>query len=113
MTEYYFDPFLQNTSHHSAYRLPSHSAETNKGMVPIRHVETCPDFFFTARVHTTKSTIKILAANTPGNGFQRRRHISFCVHVLTVYETSTPKEQKIPLSTFLLLLRQAAITRTA
>jgi hypothetical protein len=32
---------------------------------PIRHVETCPEFFFlTARVHTTKSTVKILAANT-------------------------------------------------
>jgi hypothetical protein len=31
---------------------------------PIRHVETCPDFFFTARAHTTKSTLKILAANT-------------------------------------------------
>jgi hypothetical protein len=36
---------------------------------PIRQVETCPDFFFylfifsTARVHTTKSTVKILAAN--------------------------------------------------
>jgi hypothetical protein len=29
----------------------------------IRRVETCPDFFFTARVHTTKSTVKILAAN--------------------------------------------------
>jgi hypothetical protein len=31
---------------------------------PIRHVETCPDYFFTTRVHTTKSTVKILAANT-------------------------------------------------
>jgi hypothetical protein len=36
-----------------------------QGNGPIRQVETCPDFyFFTARVHTTKSTIKILAANT-------------------------------------------------
>jgi hypothetical protein len=26
--------------------------------------KTCPDFFFTARVHTTKSTVKILAAKT-------------------------------------------------
>jgi hypothetical protein len=31
---------------------------------PIWHVETCPDVFFTARVHVTKSTIKILAAIT-------------------------------------------------
>jgi ABC-type spermidine/putrescine transport system permease subunit I len=37
----------------------------SQGNGPIRQVETCPDFFFpTARVHTTKSTIKILAANT-------------------------------------------------
>jgi hypothetical protein len=35
-----------------------------QGNGPIRHVETCPDFFFTARVHTTKSTVKILAANS-------------------------------------------------
>jgi hypothetical protein len=35
-----------------------------QGNGPIRHVETCPHFFFTARVHTTESTIKILAANT-------------------------------------------------
>jgi hypothetical protein len=37
---------------------------TEQGNGPIRHVETCPDFFLTARVHTTTSTIKILAANT-------------------------------------------------
>jgi hypothetical protein len=30
----------------------------------IRHVETCSAFFFIARVYTTKSTVKILAANT-------------------------------------------------
>jgi hypothetical protein len=36
----------------------------SQGNGPIRHVETCPDFFFTARVHTTKYTVKILAANT-------------------------------------------------
>jgi hypothetical protein len=36
----------------------------SQGNGPIRHVKTCPDFFFTARVHTTKSTVKILAANT-------------------------------------------------
>jgi hypothetical protein len=32
----------------------------------IQHVKTCLDFFFffTARAHTTKSTVKILAANT-------------------------------------------------
>jgi hypothetical protein len=36
-----------------------------QGNGPIRHVETCPDFFSpTARAHTTKSTVKILAANT-------------------------------------------------
>jgi hypothetical protein len=34
-----------------------------QGNGPIRHVETCPDYFFTARVHTTKSTVNILAAN--------------------------------------------------
>jgi hypothetical protein len=37
----------------------------SQGNGPIRHIETCSDFFFiTARVHTTKSTVKILAANT-------------------------------------------------
>jgi hypothetical protein len=36
----------------------------SQGNGPIRHVETYPDFCFTARVHTTKSTVKILAANT-------------------------------------------------
>jgi hypothetical protein len=35
-----------------------------QGNSPIRHVETCPDFFFTARVHARKSNVKILAANT-------------------------------------------------
>jgi hypothetical protein len=35
-----------------------------QGNGPIRHVETCPDFFFTARVHRTKSAVKILAAKT-------------------------------------------------
>jgi hypothetical protein len=35
-----------------------------QGNGPIRQVETCPDSSFTARVHTTKSTVKILAANT-------------------------------------------------
>jgi hypothetical protein len=36
-----------------------------QGNGPIRYEETCPDFFFfTARVHTTKSTVNILAANT-------------------------------------------------
>jgi hypothetical protein len=35
-----------------------------QGNGPIRHIETCPDFFSTARVHTTKSTIKILAGKT-------------------------------------------------
>jgi hypothetical protein len=38
--------------------------QNSQGNGPIRHVETCPDFFFTARVHTTKSAIKILAAKT-------------------------------------------------
>jgi hypothetical protein len=38
--------------------------EVWQGNGPIRHVETCPDFIFTARAHTTKSTVKILAANT-------------------------------------------------
>jgi hypothetical protein len=38
---------------------------SSQGNGPIRHVESCPDFFFfTARVHTTKFTIKILATNT-------------------------------------------------
>jgi hypothetical protein len=40
------------------------SRVNSQGNGLIRHVETCPDFFVTARVHTTKSTIKILAANT-------------------------------------------------
>jgi hypothetical protein len=35
-----------------------------QGNGPIRHIETCPDFFFTIRVHTTKSTVKIVAAKT-------------------------------------------------
>jgi hypothetical protein len=43
---------------------PSAGKTYSQGNSPIRHVETCPDFFFTARVHTTKSTVKILAANT-------------------------------------------------
>jgi hypothetical protein len=38
--------------------------EDLQGNGPIRHVETCPDIFFTARVHTTKYTVNILAANT-------------------------------------------------
>jgi hypothetical protein len=37
----------------------------------IRHVETCLDILFTARVHTTKSTVKILAANTHSKYFLR------------------------------------------
>jgi hypothetical protein len=39
-------------------------ADNLQGNGLIRHVETCPDFFFTARVYTTKYTVKILAANT-------------------------------------------------
>jgi hypothetical protein len=36
-----------------------------QGNGPIRHVETCRDFFFfSARVHTTKSAVKILAPKT-------------------------------------------------
>jgi hypothetical protein len=35
----------------------------SQGNGPIRHVKTYPDFF-TARVNTTKYTLKILAANT-------------------------------------------------
>jgi hypothetical protein len=37
---------------------------TNKGMVRSDMSKPALIFFFTARVHTTKSTIKILAANT-------------------------------------------------
>jgi hypothetical protein len=38
----------------------------SQGNGPIRNIETCHEFFFffTARVHTTKSTVKILAAKT-------------------------------------------------
>jgi hypothetical protein len=43
----------------NAYRLSLNS----QGNGLIRHVETCPDFLFTARVHTTKSMVKVLAAN--------------------------------------------------
>jgi hypothetical protein len=46
---------------------------------PIRHVETCPDFFSTARVHTTKSTVKILAANTHCKYFLKiAEHGQYC-----------------------------------
>jgi hypothetical protein len=38
--------------------------KTNKGMVRSDMSKPSLIFFFTARVHTTKSTIKILAANT-------------------------------------------------
>jgi hypothetical protein len=37
---------------------------SHKGMFQSDMSKTCPDFFFAARIHTTKSTIKILAANT-------------------------------------------------
>jgi hypothetical protein len=52
----------------------------SQGNGPIRHVETCPDFFFTARVHTTKSTVKILAANTHYKYFLKIAEITnfFC-----------------------------------
>jgi hypothetical protein len=43
------------------WEIPSSHSQGNG---PIWHVETCPDFiFFTAKVHTTKSIVKILAAN--------------------------------------------------
>jgi hypothetical protein len=48
---------------YSQWQLEYDVALNSQGNGPIRHVETCSDFFFTARVHTTKSTIKILAAN--------------------------------------------------
>jgi hypothetical protein len=44
----------------------------SQGNGPIRQVETCPDFFFFhCKVHTTKSTVKILAANTHRKYFLR------------------------------------------
>jgi hypothetical protein len=55
-----------------------------QGNGPIRHVETCPDFFFTARVHTTKSTVKILAANTHCKYFLKNAEVThfFCTRGL-------------------------------
>jgi hypothetical protein len=51
----------------------------SQGNRPIRHVETCPDYFFTARVHTTKPTVKILAANTHCKYFLKiAKHCQYC-----------------------------------
>jgi hypothetical protein len=54
--------------------------KVSQGNGPIRQVETCPDFlFFTARVHTTKSTIKILPANTHCKYFLKiAEHFQYC-----------------------------------
>jgi hypothetical protein len=50
-----------------------------QGNGPIRHVETGPDFFFTARVHTTEYTVKILAANTHCKYFLKiAEHGQYC-----------------------------------
>jgi hypothetical protein len=51
----------------SVFRIQAKGEEDrySQGNGPFRYIETCPDiFFFTARVHTTKSTVKILAAKT-------------------------------------------------
>jgi hypothetical protein len=51
----------------------------SQGNGPIRQVETCPDFFFTARVHTIKSTVKILAANRHCKYFLKiAEHCQYC-----------------------------------
>jgi hypothetical protein len=65
-------PFLYIKMYiHFAYRtFDSYTVEISQGNGPIRHVETCPDFFFTARAHT-KSSVKILAANTHCKYFQK------------------------------------------
>jgi hypothetical protein len=57
-------PETQQFWHTSAALANLWKERISQGNGPIRHVETCPDFFFTARVHTTKSTVKIFAANT-------------------------------------------------
>jgi hypothetical protein len=51
----------------------------SQGNGPIQYVETCPDSFFTVRVHTTKSTVKILAANTHCKYFLKiAEHCLYC-----------------------------------
>jgi hypothetical protein len=65
-----FTQQLYNHHHHHHHRRHFNDALViggvfvSQGNGLIRHVETYPDFFFTARAHTTKSTVKILAANT-------------------------------------------------
>jgi hypothetical protein len=56
----------------------------SQGNGPIRHVETCPDFFYTARVHTTKSTVNIFAANTHCKYFLKIAEVThvFCTRNL-------------------------------
>jgi hypothetical protein len=51
----------------------------SQGNGPIRHVEAALIFFFTARVHTTKSTVNILAANTHCKYFLKfAEHCQYC-----------------------------------
>jgi hypothetical protein len=45
-------------------------------------------FFFTARVHTTKSTVKILAANTHCNGVFHKFRPSLCVSPYRLHATA-------------------------
>jgi hypothetical protein len=53
---------------------------TNKGMVRYDMSKPALIFFFTARVHTTKSTVKILAANTHSKYFLKIAEVThfFC-----------------------------------
>jgi hypothetical protein len=53
----------------------------SQGNGPIRHVETCPDFLFATGVHTTKYTVKILAANTHCKYFLKIAEVThfFCM----------------------------------
>jgi hypothetical protein len=56
-----------------------HNVSILHGNGLTRHVETCPDFFFTAREHTTKSTVKILAANMHCSYFLKiAEHGQYC-----------------------------------
>jgi hypothetical protein len=53
--------------------------ETDKGMVRSDRSKPALIFFFTARVHTTKSTVKILAANTHYKYFLKiAEHCQYC-----------------------------------
>jgi hypothetical protein len=58
---------------------------------PIRHVETCLIFFFSsARVHTTKSTVKILAANTHCKYFLKITELCLYCILPDPWRMSTP-----------------------